>query len=195
MAYEYGELDKERLNNAVATAMWQINFMSKTIDDFRNFFKPSKEKELFEVRKVVDATVSLMKAQLQNNYIDVEIIVEKEGLVINGYPNEFKHVLLNLINNAKDAILMRKAKENCEARITIEISETDNRVILKIRDTGGGIREDIMDKIFDPYFTTKDEGTGTGIGLYISKTMIERNMGGRLTVRNWKEGAEFRIEL
>src|SRR5208282_6003258 len=195
MAFEYGELDKERLKNAVATAMWQVNFMSKTIDDFRNFFKPSKEKELFEVKKVVDETISLMNAQLQNNYIDVEIIAAKEGLVIKGYPNEFKHVLLNLINNAKDAILVRKEKENCQARITIKISETANRVILEIRDTGGGIRKDIMDKIFDPYFTTKDEGTGTGIGLYISKTMIERNMGGQLTARNWKEGAEFRIEV
>jgi C4-dicarboxylate-specific signal transduction histidine kinase len=195
MAYEYGELNKERFKNAVATAMWQVNFMSKTIDDFRNFFKPAKAKELFEVRKVVDETISLMKAQLQNNYIDVEVIAKKEGLVINGYPNEFKHVLLNLINNAKDAILVRKAKENCKSKITIQISEKADKVILKVRDTGGGVPEDIMNKIFDPYFTTKDEGSGTGIGLYISKTMIERNMGGQLTLQNWKEGAVFKIEV
>ncbi len=119
IAYEYGEMDKERLNNAVATAMWQINFMSKTIDDFRNFFKSSKEKEIFDVRKLVDETIFLMKAQLQNNYIDIDVIVEKEGIVVKGYPNEFQHVLLNLINNAKDAILLRKAKENCRAELTI----------------------------------------------------------------------------
>ncbi len=195
MAYEYGEIDKERLRNAVATAMWQINFMSKTIDDFRNFFKPSKEKEVFDVRKMADETIALMKAQLQNNYIDVEIIAEKKGLVINGYPNEFKHVLMNLINNAKDAILELKAKEKCRAKITIRISEKAGKVIVEVRDTGGGIPEGIMNKIFDPYFTTKDEGTGTGIGLYISKTMIERNMGGQLTAKNWEEGAEFRIEV
>src|SRR5208283_3032810 len=195
MAYEYGELDKERFRSAVGTAMWQINFMSKTIDDFRNFFKPSKGKEIFEVRKVVDETISLVNAQLQNNYIDVEITADKEGLVIDGYPNEFKHVLLNLINNAKDAILAREAKENCRSKITITISEKAEKVILKIRDTGGGIPEGIMNKIFDPYFSTKEAGAGTGIGLYISKTMIERNMGGRLTARNWKEGAEFRIEV
>ena len=195
MAYEYGELDKERLKNAVATAMWQINFMSKTIDDFRNFFKPSKEKENFDVRKMADETVSLMKAQLQNNYIAVEIIAEKKDLVINGYPNEFKHVLMNLINNAKDAILERKVKEDCRSKITIRISEKAGKVIVEVRDTGGGIPDGIMNKIFDPYFTTKDEGTGTGIGLYISKTMIERNMGGQLTAKNWEEGAEFRIEV
>ncbi len=195
MAYEYGELNADRLQNAVASTMWQVNFMSKTIDDFRNFFKPSKAKELFEARDVVVETISLIKAQLQNNYIDVEVIAEKEGLVINGYPNEFKHVLLNLINNAKDAILLRKAQENCPAKITIEISGKADKIILTVRDTGGGIPDDIMSKIFDPYFTTKDEGTGTGIGLYISKTMIERNMGGQLTARNWKEGAEFMIEV
>ncbi len=195
MAHEYGELNAERLRNAVATTMGQVNFMSKTIDDFRNFFKPSKAKELFEVRKVVDQTISLIKAQFQNNFIEVEVIAEKEGLVINGYPNEYKHVLLNLINNAKDAILARKAQENCPTKITIEISEKAEKIILKVWDTGGGIPDDIMSKIFDPYFTTKDEGTGTGIGLYISKTMIERNMGGQLTARNWKEGAEFRIEV
>ncbi len=195
MAYEYGELDKMRLKNAVATAMWQVNFMSKTIDDFRNFFKPSREKELFDVKKIVDETISLMKAQLQNSFIDIEIITKKEGLVMKGYPNEFKHVLLNLINNAKDAILVRKAHEDCQTKITILLSEKADKVIIKVRDTGGGVPGHIMDKIFDPYFTTKDEGTGTGIGLYISKTMVERNMGGRLTARNWKEGAEFRIEV
>jgi signal transduction histidine kinase len=195
MAYEYGEMDKERINNAVATSMWQINFMSKTIDDFRNFFKPSKEKEIFDVQKVVDETIFLMKAQLQNNYIDIDVIVEKEGIAINGYPNELKHVLLNLINNGKDAILVRKAKENCRAELTIQISEKAGKVIVEVRDTGGGIPEGLMDKIFDPYFTTKDEGTGTGIGLYISKTMIEKNLGGQLTVRNWGDGAEFRIEV
>jgi signal transduction histidine kinase len=144
---------------------------------------------------MADETISLMKAQLQNNYIDVEIIVEKKDLVINGYPNEFKHVLMNLINNAKDAILERKAKEDCRAQITIRISEKAGKVIVDVRDTGGGIPDGIMNKIFDPYFTTKDEGTGTGIGLYISKTMIERNMGGQLTAKNWEEGAEFRIEV
>ncbi|MBF0506485.1 MAG: PAS domain-containing protein [Nitrospirae bacterium] len=195
MAYEYDQLNTERLRNSVGTAMWQVNFMSKTIDDFRNFFKPSKEREIFDVREVVDETIFLMKAQLQNNYIDIEIISEKEGLAVNGYTNEFKHVLLNLINNAKDAILVRKAKEKCQAKITIQISEEHDKVILRVRDTGGGIPEGIMNKIFDPYFTTKDEGTGTGIGLYISKTMIERNMGGQLTVQNWKEGAEFRLEV
>ncbi|MBF0559619.1 MAG: PAS domain S-box protein [Nitrospirae bacterium] len=195
MAYDYGELDSERFKNAVATAMWQIKFMSKTIDDFRNFFKPSKEKEVFDLKKAVEETISLIKAQLQNHYIDIDIVADREGLAINGYPNEFKHVLLNLINNAKDAILQRKSKENCEARITIELSVMDHKTILNVRDTGGGIPDAIIDRIFDPYFTTKEEGSGTGIGLYISKTMIERNMGGQLTARNYKDGAEFRIEV
>ena len=195
MAYEYGEMNKERFKNAVATIMWQINLMSKTIEDFRDFFKISKEKELFEIKKAVAETISIMKTQLQNDYIDVEIIAEKEGLVISGYPNEFKQVALNLINNAKEAILARKARENCLSKITIVISEKADKVMLKVRDTGGGIPEAIMDKIFAPYFSTKNEGTGKGIGLYISKTMIERNFGGQLIAQNWDEGAEFRIEI
>lgn len=195
MAYDYGELDSERFKNAVASAMWQIKFMSRTIDDFRNFFKPSKDKEVFDVRRAVDETISLVKAQLQNNYISIEIISEKEGLTIYGYPNEFKHVLLNLINNAKDAILIRQTKEDCKAKITFEISGDDHKTVIKVRDTGGGVPDAIIDRIFDPYFTTKEESSGTGIGLYISKTMIERNMGGLLTVSNREDGAEFRIEV
>lgn len=195
MAYDYGELDSERFKNAVASAMWQIKFMSRTIDDFRNFFKPSKDKEVFDVRRAVDETISLVKAQLQNNYISIEITSEKEGLTIYGYPNEFKHVLLNLINNAKDAILMRQTKEECKAKITFEISGADHKTVIKVRDTGGGVPDAVIDRIFDPYFTTKEESSGTGIGLYISKTMIERNMGGLLTVSNCEDGAEFRIEV
>jgi len=115
----------------------------------------------------------------------------KESLV-NGYANEYSQVVLNIINNAKDALL-----ENEVFSPTINISTyiQDSKCILKISDNAGGIPEDLIDKIFEPYFTTKGEGDGTGIGLYMSKTIIEEHMNGELSVHNGDDGAVFIVVL
>lgn len=194
-AYNYNELDKIYLDRAINETMKQIQHMSKTIEDFRNFFKPSKEKELFDVVRALRDTLLLVDAQLRNSFITVELKVPDESLMVEGYPNEFKHVLLNLINNARDALLETDSLPSGSGRIYVEAEKSGGVTAIRIRDNAGGIPRELLDRIFEPYFTTKEPGKGTGLGLYMSKNIIERNMGGRLTARNWEEGAEFSVEI
>jgi signal transduction histidine kinase len=165
--------------------------MSKTIDDFRDYFKPEKEKTDFYVIEAIKSTMSLVEGNFHNPMISIDFI-EHDNPVINGYQNEFAQAFLNILNNARDAIIER---EIADARILITICSDDNCAIVSVADNAGGIPDEVINKIFDPYFTTKGPQLGTGIGLFMSKTIIEKNMGGRLTVRNTEAGAEFRIEV
>lgn len=113
-------------------------------------------------------------------------------MFVEGYPNEYSQVLLNILGNAMEAILERKIMGPW---VSMRLFSDNGRAVVTITDNAGGILEDIIGKVFDPYFSTKPEGRGTGIGLYMSKNIIEKNMGGRLTVKNTDSGAEFRIEV
>lgn len=188
-AERYGEMNKEYLDRSVEEAMKTINFMSRTIDDFRNFFMPDKEKTLFSLREVLNTTLSLVGDSFRNNNIKIELYIQDDADT-EGYPNEYSHVLLNILTNAKDILL-----ERCIEAPNVIIKQfcENGRSVITVTDNAGGVREDVLDKIFDPYFTTKNQGTG--IGLYMSKVIIEKNMGGKLTVRNTGNGAEFRIEV
>ncbi len=218
-AYDYGELDKQLIENTVKESMKQIQFMSNTIDDFRNFFKPTKDKAPFDVLKAIRELISLITDQLRTHLIEVGISCtctqmsfdshesdEKEycehGLMtVSGYPNEFKQVVLNVINNARDAIMESRdrgiLKSNDPGRITLNTSfrEVDKVIVIYIRDNGPGIPDDIKDRIFEPYYTTKDEGKGTGIGLYMSKMIIENNMDGKFYIDRESDETVFVIEL
>ena len=185
-AYEFNELNKEYIQDTVKKSMQQINFMSKTIDDFRNFFRIDKQKELFDVKKAIKETINIMQAQLKHHNINVD--VNGEDFKIEGFANEFKQVVLNIINNAKDAIIEKGIKEG-----KIKIILYKQKVI--IADNAGGIPEGIIDRIFEPYFTTKEQGKGTGMGLYMSKMIIENNMQGILSVKNINGGAKFVIDF
>ena len=117
-----------------------------------------------------------------------------ETCFINGFPNEYSQVILNLLNNSKDVLKERNIQiEN--RKIIISLYKENGKSVVTVVDTGGGIPEDIIGRIFEPYFTTKDDETGTGLGLYMSKIIIEDNMKGKLTARNIQDGAEFRIEI
>ncbi len=188
-AYEFNKLDIEYLNTAVEKSLQILKHMSQTIDDFRNFFKPNKEKELFSLMETIRKTVSFLMVSFQEYNINIEIKIEKD-IKIMGYQNEYNQVILNIINNAKDVIIERKIPD---PEIIIKLFEQNNKSAVSIYDNAGGIEENIIEKIFDPYFTTKEKGTG--IGLYMSKMIIEKNMGGRLTVRNTKNGVEFLIVI
>ncbi|MBF0487806.1 MAG: PAS domain S-box protein [Nitrospirae bacterium] len=192
-AFDYEGLDREYINKAVTSVLEQIEFMTKTVDDFRNFLRPSKEKVRFCAAKAIEEILLMNESLLKRS--DIVISFDKNDLSdnyeITGYPNEFKHVVLNLINNARDAILY----SGKEGRISIYITRKDDTIAITISDNGGGIPPDIIEKIFEPYFTTKPEQEGTGIGLCMSRTIIENRMGGRLTVRDIGGGAELRIEL
>ena len=184
--YEDGLITEEYLNEFIQSSKKVIKFMSDTIDDFRNFYRVDKTKERFNVKDAVQRVLSIQKAQLVNNNIEVTLI--GEGFEIVGYKNEFQQVILNLLNNAKDILLQNKIKD---AKITIELK---NKTIC-IRDNGGGIPLEIINRIFEPYFTTKEQGKGTGMGLYMSKMIIEENIKAKLNVSNMPEGAEFRIDF
>jgi len=189
--HDFGELTAEFLNQNVNSSMELIQHMSQTIDDFRNYFRPDKEKVEFRVSEAIENTLSLLEGSLQNPQITVGVVT-KDDPVIYGYRNEFAQVLLNILNNARDALIEREMDDR---RVTITICTEGNKAVVTVADSAGGIPDGIMGKIFDPYFTTKGPQHGTGVGLFMSKTIIEKNMGGRLSVRNTADGAEFRIEV
>ena len=170
---------EEKHRKKLEEASTQLEFMSQTIDDFTDFFKPDKEKERFSLLQESQNIINLL------NFKEIEIDLKvKEEIEIFNYKNEYKQVLLNLLSNAKEVILERKVMS---AKITIEIDKKE----VKISDNAGGIKLQDIQKIFEPYFTTKENGLG--IGLYMSKMIVERNMGGALDVYNNKEGAMFTL--
>ncbi len=191
ISYQRGKLNDEQVDRIVTKGMKLINKMSTTIDDFRNFFKPNKIKEKFNIYKAINDSLQLIEASLKNNNISVEIKA-KNIYIIYGYPNEFSQVILNLLSNAKDVLIDRKVQN---AKIIINIYGNNLNFIIELEDNAGGVNKEIIDKIFEPYFTTKDEGKGTGIGLYMSKMIIEGNMSGKITVSNTELGAIFKIIL
>lgn len=189
--YERNLFSKDYLEASVTRAMQVINYMSKTIDGFRNFFGPDKEKEEFNASQVLARTVSIVEAAFNQLKLRIEVNADQDA-VIYGCPNEFSQVILNILMNAKDALIERNIKQ---PRVLVRLFRENKRLVLTIADNAGGIEPQIMDKIFDPYFTTKGPDQGTGIGLFMSKTIIEKNMNGALTVHNTEQGAEFRIEV
>lgn len=184
-------ITKEELESESGKAMAVIMHMSRTIDDFRNFFREDKEQQNFMVNKVVSHALEFVSAALENRNILVEVVADLE-VSTTGYQNEYAQALLNIISNASEACFERHIQE---PRILVRITTENGRSVVYIRDNCGGIPEDIMTKIFDPYFTTREPDKGTGIGLYMSKVIIEQNMNGKLTARNLDAGAEFRVEV
>jgi len=184
--YEDGLIDEVFLDDFILKNKEIIKFMSMTIDDFRNFYRVDKTKELFDAKEAISKTLSLQMAQLVNN--DITIFIDGDSFEIDGFRNEFLQVILNIINNAKDALI-----ENKIDNAKIEITLTQRTII--IRDNAGGIPDEILERVFEPYFTTKEQGKGTGMGLYMSKMIIEDNMSARLYVRNVDDGAEFRMDF
>ena len=191
--YEAGLLDMKYLEEHSDKVMDILQQMSRTIDDFRNFFKPNKLTQEFNIKSIIEKTISFVKENLRLNSIQLELNLD-ESCYMEGFPNEYSQVILNILNNAKDVIKERNIKiEN--RKIIMNLHKENGKSVLTISDTGGGIPENVMGRIFEPYFTTKDDETGTGLGLYMSQTIIEDNMQGKLTARNTGDGAEFRIEI
>jgi len=185
------DLSQSELDHEVEQIMGVIMQMSQTIDDFRYFFRKDKKKIHFTVNQVVTKAVEFITPSLNSKGISISID-ELPEIDIIGYSNEYSQVLLNILSNAKDVLEERNV---AEPRINISITRADDRSVVTITDNGGGIGMDVMPKIFDPYFTTKEKTQGTGIGLYMSKIIIEQNMGGSLTARNVEGGVAFRIEV
>ncbi len=190
-ATRFKKVTDKHILSSIERSDKMIEFMSNTIDDFRNFFKPDKKKEQFSILDSCQKAINLINASLDDSNIKLVVDV-KNDKEINGYPTEYSQVILNLLMNARD-ILVEKRVEN--PQITITIDTKGILSIVELKDNAGGIKYEHFDLIFDPYFSTKDSSKGTGLGLYISKLIIERNMGGELSVSNDKEGAVFKIVL
>lgn len=189
--YSINALDSETMQRKSQEADRVLEYMSHTIDDFRNFFMPKKEKEEFNLLKEVQLVMNIISSTLDNYNIKVEMNID-ENIKIITYLNEYKQVVLNILSNAKDILIDKNLKNPL---IKITVSEDKNYVILNIEDNGGGVLVEPKGKIFEPYFTTKEDSNGTGIGLYMSKIIVEKNMKGKLRVKNINDGAQFSIYI
>ncbi len=178
-----GKLDDKFINSQVDEGIKLATAMSRTIDDFRNFFKPNKIEEIFSIKQAIKEAMELVENYYEKVGIKM-ILTCKEEFDVKGYPNEFSQVLMNLFSNAKD-ILSEKKNEHKYINIIVSVdAEDENFGKIEVIDNGGGISEEILDRMFDPYFTTKHQSSGTGIGLYMSKEIIEKQMQGSISAKN-----------
>ncbi len=184
-----GDLDTKAMDTFNANSQKQIVGMSATIDDFRDFFKPGKEKKTFDIEESINHSVKILSPLLEYENIKLTVSMS-EDCVIYGFSNELGQSIINIMNNAKDALSQRDIEGKC---IDINLTKNDTQVILTIADNAGGIPEDIIMKIFDPYFSTKEKKDGTGLGLHMTKLIIEEHMNGKITVENINGGAKFSI--
>lgn len=189
--YRKGEFSIEYLDSQTKKMLDTIRYMSKTIDDFRSFSSPDREKVDFAILETVEKTVSLLEGSLKTHQVKVVVVAEPE-IIVHGYPNDFSQALLNIIINARDALVSRGVQPPW---IRIEIGRKGEHCVVTVTDNAGGIPQDIIGRVFDPYFSTKGPDHGTGLGLYMTKMIVEKNMGGRISVRNTPDGAAFRIEV
>lgn len=188
---ELDELKEESIKEQAQSILRQTDYLSRTIDDFRNFFRPDKEKEEVNLEDVMNEAEQIIGKSLEHNAVTLSIR-DENGYKVKTYSRELLQVFINLLKNAKEALVEKREKDR---HIDVIISDDTNNVITTVCDNGGGIDEEIIDKIFDPYFTTKDEKTGTGLGLYMSKTIVEKHLNGTIEVYNTKEGACFKVVI
>jgi PAS domain S-box-containing protein len=193
-AYLNNLVTAEFIERMAAGADSQIQFMSKTIDDFRHFFRPTKQKSPFDLVATINSSVKLVQPHLEQNQITLSVsqLNGDSQLIVDGYQSEFVHVLINILNNAMDSINEEKTSDR-QIEVTIETGE--GIVEVRVQDSGGGIPERLLPKIFDPYVTTKGTTSGTGLGLYMAKSIVENEMKGLLSAENTAVGSLFTIQL
>lgn len=197
---ELGIATQEDIKKSYIDIKHYVQFLTQTIEDFRGFFKKDKDKTDFDMTQVLKNSLSITSATYKDNNISIKVNVSDEPLYANGMPSELSQAFLNILNNARDAIIEKKPALK-GVYVYSEITETEN--VIYFQDNAGGIPQNILEKIFDPYFTTKHQSQGTGIGLYMSKDIIEKNMNGSLSVKNIVQeldgivynGACFRVSL
>lgn len=193
-----GKLDDKMLDETLDKIITTTAHLSNTIDDFMHYFKPNKNKEVFKLDDVIEKTLGIFNCNVDDK--EIEVIKNVDDISINSFQNEFIQILINIINNSRDAF---KEASLDKMYIFIEAKSNNNEVTIEIKDNAGGIEEKIMDKIFDPYFTTKHQYHGTGIGLYMCKEIIDKHIKGTLEAKNVKytfenrayKGASFIIKL
>jgi signal transduction histidine kinase len=200
MQKEYGLLTDEQFNKVCNDINTNAQYLSKTIDDFRNFIKGNRKKSIFSLKQEMETFLQLVESSIKAYHIDIILDIDND-IKVDGYRNELTQCLINIFNNAKDAL---KENNKDQAKIVfISTSQNNRDVIIKIKDNAGGIPNDILHKIFEPYFTTKHQSQGTGLGLHMTFNLIVDGMKGIIEVHNCeyiykKEkyiGAEFTITI
>lgn len=194
------KLSPEFVEQKVKDALLLAQNMSNTLDDFKNFFSPNRSKNSFFIKDCVEHSIELSKYFLNKENIKIDLIVKKDKQITTFY-NELSHTLLNIISNSKDALVSSVNKN--DRIIKIIVNSKKNFVFINIIDNGGGVPDDILPKIFEPYYTTKYKSAGTGIGLYMSKQIIEKHLNGEISCKNIKlevnkkvfKGASFTITI
>ena len=188
---ELGILDKEKLYSTLDVIVRTSQFLSDTIDDFRDFIKEDKQRKRFNIKDTIEQVIKIVKDTCLHNYIELKVDIK--DMEIDSIPGELSQVLLNILNNAKDVLLEKKIEDKF---VELKMYVTDeNTLLITIEDNAGGVPQNIIPKIFDPYFTTKHQSVGTGIGLYISHKIVTKHLNGSLYVKNTNLGAKFYIEL
>ena len=185
-------LGDEKIQESSEFIQSQTQKMSQTIDTFMNFVKPAKESKQFKLLHTVEAIMQMMGTQLANHNIKVNIESKNEDISIVGYEDLLEQVIINLLSNARDAF---EELERDNKFITITIDIKDDVPIITVEDNAGGIPSAISDKIFNPYFTTKEQGKGTGIGLYMSMDIMRKSFGGDLVYSATDEGSRFEMKI
>ena len=196
---DMSEVKDENLRKYADNINEQTKHLSQTIDDFRNFFTPNKEKTTFTLKSSIDKTMSLLSASFKTH--NIEVIQSIEDIQITALENELTQAILNIIKNAKDILVT--FPNSSKKLIFVNIFKKNNEVIIEIKDNGGGVPKEIIDKIFEPYFTTKHKSLGTGIGLYMTESIIVKHLDGKLLIENVEyeyaeqkyNGAKFTIEI
>ena len=187
---QMGILKKEDIKKIASSIEYMTQNMSQTIDDFINFTKPKSSKEAVKFKTLVDEILKIIGVQLQNHDIEIELDIE-EDLTLHTYKKELEHVIINILSNAREAF----DAQDIIKKITLSIWKKDGVCEIKIKDNAGGIDEEVIERIFEPYFTTKETDKGTGLGLYMSKKIVEEHLCGAIGVKNINGGAEFNITL
>jgi PAS domain S-box-containing protein len=190
-AYEEGEMDAAYLDNNIDKVLDIITGLSNTIDHFRSFFKPNKQKNKFNVCQVLNKLLKFTKETMREADIKIKTNLQQDCYVY-AYENEFSQVVMNILLNARDIFQERQIDKR---EIIINVYKKSTEIVIEIVDNAGGIEPDILDRIFDPYFSTKKTGQDTGLGLYMAKMIIEQNLEGSLAAANWENGAKFIISV
>ncbi|RXJ76320.1 hypothetical protein CRV03_09465 [Arcobacter sp. F155] len=193
MKHEFDMLEKDDIPEFTDTIVTNTKYLSETIDTFRDFIKEEKETKEIVIQERIDETLKIVRASLENSHIKLINNIDYENPIkVELVAEELAQVLINILNNAKDVILQRKIEDGT---ITLALIKTNKNFKITIEDNAKGIEKDVLPKIFDPYFTTKHQFHGTGLGLYMSKIIVEKHLFGQLEVENTKKGAKFTITI
>jgi len=193
---EIGILNDKDFNKKIDDSLDYVNHLSTTIETFRDFIKGDKTCKKISLQEIINKTLDIVSSSLRSKNIRIYHNIQKvETIELIIVPDELIQVIVNILNNAKDVLSQENQNNKKEKWINIEINQDNNNVILSIEDNGGGIKENIIQKIFDPYFTTKHKSQGTGLGLHMSYRLVTESLNGKIYVKNTQDGAKFFIEL